>query len=239
MTNRQIDQLNISLNSDFRDYYDHWFAYSNKTPSVVFSRLTTNDATRIENFATLSSYGLTVPEHGTPEQLHKSIAKGTGDRAISRYASKTHCVVFTDQTLHAGEGKQLMSFDQAIQQYPDKLASAFFAPKGQSTSLRFLRIGRRSFWLRYQSDDQWRSNCGNVDIAVLKEFEPSKDFGSHPLFAIDFVLVRGKLVALDFNTAPGIAGTGIENLMQAKQVYSEIALALVSPKPVVARIFTH
>ena len=122
----------------------------------------------------------------------------------------------------------------ALRDYPDCLAAEVIAANGDGLgeSLRYLRIGRRRFWLHYTSANDWRSNVGAVTIEVLCEEKPMT--GAHDdgvglaLFAIDFIRAGGigPLYAVDFNTAPGLAGTGIERRLTAREAYTEIAEAL-------------
>lgn len=181
-------------------------------------------------FSYLDNIGLSTPLHGSVEHLYPRIL----DRVFphdpsmrSLYAKQVAMVVvYTDPMAHCGEGKQLMPLADALDQYPNHYASEYVPSQksGCGLSLRYLRVGTRFFWLRYSSDD-WRSNCGTVQIDVISELNPlliSDQVASlHPIFAIDFV-PGGKLFAVDFNIAPGLRGTGLENLIAPKDVYNEI-----------------
>lgn len=43
-----------------------------------------------------------------------------------------------------------------------------------------------------------------------------------PLVAIDFLLIRGDMYAIDLNIAPQLSSTGVEKHLRPKQVLSEI-----------------
>jgi hypothetical protein len=63
-------------------------------------------------------------------------------------------------------------------------------------------------------------------VQVLAEEPP--DFHTRikrPLFAVDFVGYGGGLVAIDFNLAPGLRGTGLENVLSPSEVYRLIEVA--------------
>ena len=95
---------------------------------------------------------------------------------------------------------------------------------------RFLQIGDQHFWLRYESDDDWRSNCGDCEIALVAG--PKKGYHKsihEPLFAIDFVIC-GKQYAIDFNVCPGVSGTGVEREIGPRGCAEAIQKAIVDLK---------
>jgi hypothetical protein len=136
-----------------------------------------------------------------------------------------------DEYAHCGEGKIVIPLHKAMENYPNHLCSLFIAPlPGAATSLRCLQIGDRRFLLQYTSRDDWRSNCGDVEITILaqkQEYHPKINL---PLFAIDFIANTGELLAVDFNTAPQIRHTGIENLLPAKEAAEVIKKAAIERK---------
>lgn len=223
----QPSATSVGLHTDFHDYYDHQFAASWQRPERVFERVSTQGMDRKEMLAYMSSLGLTTPRYGTVAHLVPHLREAYG--VAEPFAE---IVVYLDPRTHAGEGKVKVTLDEALAQYPEHLASEHIAntPTGLGRTLRYLRIGKRQFWLRYTSLDDWRSNCGEVEIEVLCEKKSrSQDEGvaiPYPLFAVDFVHAGNLLYAIDFNTAPGLRGTGLEKLISAREVYEEIAGAV-------------
>lgn len=223
----------IHLQSDFRDYYDHWFAGSWEKSGIVFDRRTTSGLLRPAMLTQLESIGLQVPRHGRVKDIYCALANDApvNDSDVVQEYIKHLCevVVYTDPSAHQGDGKIKISLLEAITNYPEYYASEHIPalPNGLGQSLRYLRIGSRQFWLRYTSLDDWRSNCGDVHIELLCEEKPKTIIESHPniiqhpLFAVDFVQ-SNKLYAIDFNISPSIKGTGIEDIMTAKEAYTEI-----------------
>ena len=229
----------IALKSDFRDYYDHYFAASWQRPEKVFTRMSRGGLCRSEMFQFLQSAGLKVPPYGRVKDLiprlqseyfpdQPSLACAIGDIAC--------VVIYHDQRAHAGDGKELATWNFALKNFPNAFASEYIPAtlSGQGVSLRYLRIGLRQFWLQYSSADDWRSNCGEVTVQVLDEEQRKKQqdlkglFADVPLFAIDFIVVRSDLFALDYNIAPGLSGTGIEEIMTAQNVHEEISNVICS-----------
>ena len=80
---------------------------------------------------------------------------------------------------------------------------------GFGKSYRDLWIGNKYFRLMYQSNE-WRSNVGDVSIAVMDSCNPwgnDRPFlfeKIYPLLAMDYVMYHGKPYYIDLNTSPGI-----------------------------------
>ena len=181
---------------------------------------------RREMFGFLEQIGLKTPPHGTPEQIFNTLSeqdKEAEDLGQTHDINFFHVVVYLDETAHRGEGKILVPLTEAMQKYPNAFCSLYYQTLLLgSTSLRYLQIGDKIFWLRYTSDD-WRSNYGNVNIKILSQ-EKDK-FHSKiylPLFAVDFIFGPDFTWAIDINIAPGVKGTGVENILPAKEAVAAI-----------------
>jgi hypothetical protein len=226
--------MRIALDTDYWDYYDHWFEAPHRPHDIVWARHATGGLSRRDMFAYLASLGLRTPAHGSVRDLANKMLAGYAPDTARNLAETLELVVYTDEMAHAGEGKLKLTLTAALHEYADHLAAIYlpgnFACLG--VSLRYLRVGRRQFWLRYASANDWRSNCGEVTIEVLGEEKAAAGAEwsaiALPLYAIDFLPAHGGLSAVDFNTAPGLWGTGIEDRLPAQEVYREIALGLTS-----------
>lgn len=217
--------MNIQLKSDFIEPYDHWF----DREGIVFERMSRNNISRSDMFKILTDAELRVPPHGSVEELYAVLP------------DTTHVVIYEDMYAHRGEGKHLLTVDKAIEDFPHKYCSVLVPMHfGLPVSTRYLRIGNKTHWLKYTSNDHWRSNCGlNVTIETYEpEFEDLKTVEEtlgivHPMFAIDFVqsIQNGFWYAIDFNTSPGIKGAPLEDsgkeiVELIKQWYEESDLFL-------------
>lgn len=229
--------MRIALKSDFRDYYDHWFEAPHPTHTRLWERYARGGPGRPDLFAYLDDFGLRTPTHGSTRRV---VEQALADHTPGVRAGLMKClelVVYTDPFAHQGAGKIKVTMAEALDAYPNHFAVERIPanPEGLGESLRYLRIGRRQFWLRYASANDWRSNAGEVTVEILGEEKPLLDVGydgiAWPLFAIDFIRAWGcgPLYAVDFKAAPGLAGTGIEHYLPAREAYEEIARALVSP----------
>ena len=224
--------MKISLKSDFWDYYDQWFD-SNYGDGLVFERISTGGMSRQEMFRFFEKIGLAVPVHGTVKTIVTSFEKLIDDPGLNeKLFNMEEIVVYTDTQSHRGEGKIKIKRAEALEKYPDHFCSEHItaSPTGHGVSYRFLQVGKRVFWLRYTSRDDWRSNCGDVVIDFLGE-EKSRYHPkiSYPLFAVDFIFA-GKAYAIDLNIAPQIRGTGIEGVLPAKEAAEQIMQAIPGNK---------
>jgi hypothetical protein len=210
------------LKSDFHDYYDHMFDLPGfATDRCVFERYTYDGMTRPEMFDFMSKAGLRVPLYGPYCEVAKEVDHGV--------------VAFLDIQKHCGHGKVLNPGLHEPYVTADTFAVEYIPPadlRGNgdgyaSWSLRLLVVGYRVFELLYASRRDWRSNVGDGDITLIGELlrYPRPAWAqNYPLCAIDFVIHRDtyEAYALDYNIAPGLRGTGIEERMNAQEIFEEL-----------------
>lgn len=174
-----------------------------------------------DQFTLLEECGFITPLHGLVMDVWKVVRN-------------PWLVVYDDELKHCGEGKTLWPRTKAALEIPSKYCSIFIPttddPLVHSVSRRLLAVGERMWWLRYESDDWMSNHAENVDVSVVGETLPRDRYeleGDHdftylkdyPLFAIDFVETPdGRLMAIDFNSAPGLKSTGMEDILPAKEV---------------------
>lgn len=198
--------MKVVLRSDYNDFYDHWFdiLLSPDEPHIIFERFSGRGFNRPEQFLYLTSQGVPVPRYGSPAEL-------LGDCPC--------IVVYDDIEAHRGSGKRLVTSVADIGQAT--FASEYLWPGPKAISHRLLAIGCERYHLVYQSDDDWRSNVGDVTIEPGVYPLPDLKTPNFPLYAIDFILATRGPVAIDFNTAPGLRWTGLE-MLRAKDVAEAI-----------------
>lgn len=226
--------MKIGLWSDFSDYYDHWFDYYGnpsqlaKKVNYVLSRQSSDGMPKREQFALLDRAGFAVPAHGTIEQLYE-------------YTEQEYFVGYDDELAHRGEGKFFAQRDYAKEHFPHAYGSIFIPttdePNEHAISRRLLAVGDRLWWLKYEAHGSWQSNhAPEVEVSVVSETLPRKSYaleGEHdfselrryPMFAIDFVesLETKQLLAIDFNSAPGLKGTGMDSILNGREVVKLLA----------------
>lgn len=201
--------MKLQLKSNFIDYYDHQFDLT----GLVFSRMNNGGMNRGRMFGFMRHNGINVPIYGLVQHLKTASYFSNEDQKV---------VVYLNENVHCGEGKELITLKEAVKKYPYHLCTEYLEEENNvfryGISYRHLQIGNRAFWLRYVSYNDWRSNCGDGDIDFLEEVEPIILSIDHLLFAIDFVKSNGQYYAIDFNASPGIKGTGVENILSPKDV---------------------
>lgn len=219
--------MKVSLISNFHDYYDDGF----DPDGVPFKRFSRQGVDRRRILDYLSGIGFQTPIYGTPQQVYDKInteflERESYYRQIDRHFLEV--IVYLTDNAHRSEDKVLIPLYQAINKYPNNLCTLFIPPlPGNSKTLRYLQIGNKNFWLQYTSKDDWRSNCGDVEIKVLIQgpdgYHPRiKD----PLFALDFIFNTGEYIAIDFYTSPVLKCTGIEEMLPGEEVVELISEAM-------------
>ncbi len=195
--------------------------------------------TKLEQFQLLDEAGLDTPLFGRVGDAEFMNWWHTDVKV--RELPDVRAVVYVDDLAHRGEGKRLVRIEEAFNQYKGLPYSAFIPstlyPEQEAISYRYLQIGDRAWWLKYHGKGSWLSNWApEIDIKVLSESfgfweegERLQFFREYPLFAIDFVAWRGmeRKLAIDFNSAPGISGTGIEDILSAKDCYEALATWII------------
>jgi hypothetical protein len=220
----------MRLVSTFRDYYDHAFDGQGE----AFHRVGGNvGPPKREQFSLLTAAGFKVPPHGTVGEVLESWweAEQTWVKAV---------VAYTDESAHCAEGKTVFLHGQ-LKSNPDMGApggdrywreramycSAFvgnyYQTFNRGCSIRRLQVGPHVFWVEYRSTESWMSNYGDgtaevVGVEMDAGYHPHL---RHPLFAVDFVLGK-EMYAVDFNTAPGIRGSGVEKHLPAGEAVRAI-----------------
>lgn len=211
--------MRVKLASNFRQPYDPFF---DRDGEVTFRRFTTEGPNRWDALKVLKAHGISVPAHGSVSDIYYS----EGDPYECMDRSNLKLVVHTDETAHSSHGKILLDAEEAFIAFPGTFCTVYhetskiYAQPGKAVSLRYLSIGKRRFWLKYIGDHPWRSNI-YPSIEVVKETDLDHKL-PYPLYAIDFVMADTDMLAVDFNIAPGITGTGIEEHISWPEVAKEI-----------------
>jgi len=219
--------MNVILQSDFTDIYDNWF---DRTGDLFFYRYVEDGTERRYMFRMFDDLGIKSPEHGTVLEIygkHNQSMSRTQTPKITRFFLPTdflQLVVYTDEKMHAGNGKMLVSANTAIKSFPEKYASVYIP--SSSTSFRYLKIGKKSLWIKYKSNDAWRSNVGDVSTDIIEAHSDGYHPGvPHALWAIDFVQSGKELLAMDFNISPSMPD-GIDAIMTPEEIATQIKTAV-------------
>ena len=210
--------MKLKLHSDFRDFYDLWFDRDGDT----FERMSRNGMDRKTCMDALAwTLNLPTPRYGLAGELSE-----LHDNAL--------WVLHMDPFAHCGEGKVVLAGGVIRRDHSDDLPVTEYVEAARGRSIRHLQVGRRAWELSYESADDWRSNRGDVSIRVLGNAAPFAN-APWPLFAVDFVRdANGSPLAIDLNTAPGMDGTGMADVVKPREVVDEIKGWLSRREPAVS-----
>lgn len=207
--------MSVSLKSDYHDCYDVWLEAPG-CGDVCFSRMAGDSwsVSRPEMFRLFEKLGLRTP-------LFQRAADFAPDARI---------VLYEDAYAHCGEGKRLTTGLNAVEcGLGDAHASAFVGDL-PGLSYRYFVVAGQGAWFEHWSAEDWRSNCGDGDLAAISD-ERGRLLGLpeieaaclpllNPVWAIDFVGRRCEagieLLAIDWNPAPRLAGTPAADALRAR-----------------------
>lgn len=217
----------MQLLTDYAQWYDGIF---DATPPEFHRRaFTRGGLSKRRQFELFDSLGLAVPRHGTVRDLGAALtAASLGCPPPPEALAEVRLVVYLDELAHAGEGKQLVTLAEAQTRFPDAYASVFQSPPSGAggRSLRLARLGSRVFWLEQRSESgDWRSNRRDVERVLSRHRSECPNPIPRVLWAIDFVVSEGGLLAVDFNTAPDLSTLGEAGVLTSEEVAAELDFA--------------
>lgn len=234
----------LQLKSNFTDYYDHQFDLE----GPIWNRDSTKGYSKQKQFEMLAKAGYAIPPIGRAQDLfYKYYNEEPDNLTREDFGYRIRNVIaYTDPNAHCGDGKELWckthcnygnfmggEAHEKQEQKRNTFASAYVMKKSiaeNGVSFRHLQVGKHVFWLRYWSDEDWRSNCGEGGCKLINYslFEGYHRTFKLPLFAIDFVEGRsGTMYAIDFNNAPGIRGSGVERVLSPILAAEAIKQAII------------
>lgn len=214
-------KLILNTGGLYVDYYDHHFdlrAFNQGAP--VWNRNVRKDfPKRRESLIALEWASWSTPRWGP----------------VAAFVNfpQQRVVVYTDETMHQGIGKELLTVEQARAKHYDELLCTFFVDSAGASAIsrRWLAVGHRVLVFEYESRDDWRSNYDTTDIRFVEELSSCPESlrrlmsaYTTPIIAIDCVQARGtsRWLATDLNLAPGMRGSGIEDIISPAECASLI-----------------
>lgn len=214
----------LRLVSDFNDFYDSAFS-SEGTP---FVRMSQDGRTPMQVLDSLKELGYRVPVYGEVRQVVDEMCyqwfqdvprlkqgASTTARVLGTLMS---VVVFDSLSPQRPRKKRLVPAWQAWESLPNQFCVEYLESPSSGVSWRYVQIGKRRWWLEFESPSDWRSTCGDYQVLLLGEDAPAYHPAfPYPLFSVDCVPGR-HLYTIDFHTAPRIAGTGLENIVTPDEV---------------------
>lgn len=194
-------ESSVCLESDFVDYYDY---LCSSQGTVQYIRKYSDSASRSKDMQYLKTLGVKTIEI----------------RAVREFVNVDKLVVYTDPYKHNKQGKILVDYDEAIELYPNCPASKFYT-ESNGLTLKYLQVGKFRYKIYLQltsSTTLEHENVVGIDI-----LEPAYNlYIKQPIFSIDYTIDGDGLLAIDYNRVQNLSRLGMQNILTAEAVISEI-----------------
>jgi len=197
----------IKIKSNFEDYYDQLLT-GDSGHAIVFNRVSA-PLPRETVFNKLKDMGLNTPLFGTVTEMKNRFEKEAKDKLAAGLSELHTLIVYDDLSGVNGEGKELLSVQEAIDRgLADEFAAEYIVAAGvqSATSIRYIQCGNLWIWIEYDCDDDWRANADNrkskITVGKMKPRLNNIELDA-PIFAIDFITTQNmKEVAVDLILNP-------------------------------------
>ncbi len=196
----------LGLQTDFTDYYDYLCIQQDKLINYV--RRYSNSLSKGKALMELRKIGVKTIHLASVQEIAPSNKK---------------VVVYTDPKKHRGEGKILMSSNDAMITYPTNLCSAYNEDSFGVTN-KFLQIGKRRFRIIVENTEPLKEGRA----ISIDEIAPEYNFNLRlPIFSIDYISTSGGLLAVDFNIIQELKHLNIQNILKPEIVVAEIYESII------------
>lgn len=196
----------ICIKSDFTDYYD-----------------------RLQDSNSVLTYNRYLSEskqRGTALKYVRSLGIKTIElKPVNKFLSLDgKILVYTNPKLHNGEGKKILTVDEALQSYSNCIASKFY--EDIELTVKFLQVGKRRFTLYFRKDNPYDLSCGKL-VSINESTSDYNRLIGLPIFSIDYIQRHGEMIATDFNEVENIMRLGIDKIISAEDIIKEIKNSLI------------
>lgn len=196
----------VKIESDYTDFYDD---YGSNNSNIVYKRASNNGLQRGTLLKKLRDLSINTIE----------IKPVT---SFNRWDNKL--VVYVDPLAHHGDGKYILSVDEAKSMYPNYIASKYIESDNFIT-FKYLQIGKRRYKLTYKGVE---NSLDKGDLINIEESSNEFNYDIRlPIFSIDYIIVNNVLVATDFNTTENLEALNFRNYISAENVINEIEKAIM------------
>lgn len=196
----------ICIKSDFTDYYD---IIQDKNSVLTYNR-----------------YLSECKQRGTALKYVRSLGLKTLElKPVNQYISLDgKILVYTNPRLHNGEGKKIMTVDEALRSYNNCIASKFY--EDTTNVVKFLQIGKRRFTLYFKKDTPYDLSHGNL-IDIRESVSEYNRLIGLPILSIDYIEINGEMVATDFNEVENLGKLGMSEFLRPEDIIKEIKESLI------------
>lgn len=195
----------LCIKSDYTDFYD---ILSNNNSIITYNRYLSQCKQRGSALKYLRSLGIKTLDIKQVNQFFR------GDGPI---------VVYKDPMGHNGNGKAIMSVDDAMQYYSNCVASNYYNKDG--FTIKYLQIGKRRFSLCFKKNETETLDVGT--LVDIKENTPEFNrLIGLPIFSIDYISNGCEMIATDFNEVENLHNINMDRYLDSSTVITEIIDAL-------------
>ncbi len=187
----------MAIISDFKDYYDEVY---NSISSLDYIRNYGDCQDRSEDLRFLRSLGISTIDVKAIRDFDDTIDQ---------------VVVYLNPRKHNGEGKTVLDINTAKMLYWNQLGSFYY--KDNTSVLKLLHIGKRRFQVLYRTRDSDLLSRGIIH-SVYEIDESYNYMISEPIFSIDFIVVDGEMIAIDFNKVQSLSEAGFFETIRCKEL---------------------
>lgn len=197
----------LKIVSDFNDFYDKLSDDS----GVVYRRMLSESMPRGVALRKLSELGINTVE--------------TRQVSMFNQYEADKLVVYIDPTKHFGEGKRVCTYNEAMGQFRNYLASKYIERLGGIT-VKTIQIGKRIYDFKYQSSAVDSLDIGNL-IDVYRREDCYNFAIKKPIYSIDFIWDKnGTVYATDYNEVQSLNELSMHDIMKDEEVVEEIIEAI-------------
>lgn len=195
----------LCIKSDYTDFYD---VLSNNNSIITYNRYLSQCKQRGSALKYLRSLGIKTLDIRQVNQFFR------GDGPI---------VVYKDPMGHHGNGKAIMSVDEAMQYYSNCVASNYYNKDG--FTIKYLQIGKRRFSLCFNKNETETLDVGTL-IDIKENTSEFNRLIGLPIFSIDYISNGCEMIATDFNEVENLHNINMDRYLDSNTVITEIIDAL-------------
>lgn len=195
----------LYIKSDYTDFYD---VLSNNNSIITYNRYLSQCKQRGSALKYLRNLGIKTINIKQVNQFFR------GDGPI---------VVYKNPMEHHGNGKAIMTVDDALQYYGNCVASSYYETDG--FTIKYLQIGKRRFSLCFKKDKTETLTMGTL-VDIKENYPEFNRLIGLPIFSIDYISNGHEMIATDFNEVEDLHRLGMDRYLDSNIVITEIIDAL-------------
>lgn len=188
----------MKLSTDFQDYYDELLLKFDDEHTYM-RKLSDSDG-KFAELKYLRDLGFETIEL----------------KPVSGVIETAKVVVYTNPKKHMGQGKQVLSYNEAYDMYFNNVCSEYL--EGNEYTYKILQIGTKRFSLVIK-------NKGLVETTIERfEYLPDGIIKGidYPIYSIDYVMRKGSLIACDFNKIQMLNHIGLDKYIATSLIVNEL-----------------